>query len=253
MDVEMQKRQEEHTEAVKHSPKFTKMSDRTAFNSAFDAYKKDMSMHESTLKHALGNMCIDFDIQCDYNCFLNCKCAEVYAYPPTRPINNDGTNSVGQCTVCECKVRKGFRILGAQMVPPTHGKMKPLCSTARPTYMMNDHNQVESDETVRESHEDSVDVIIMDPGLLSQDSEDDKPNHSTAALCSIGPETHGLFNLPFQATMQEDEILLEKFKKAYQKVLNEISRSTGVLAVISNNPPLDGGQTQKEEKAKSRR
>ena len=67
MDVDMQKKKEEHTEVVKHSPKFAKMSDRSTFNSAVDAYKKDMSMHESTLKHALGNMCIDFDIQCDYN------------------------------------------------------------------------------------------------------------------------------------------------------------------------------------------
>ena len=205
------------------------MSERSVFNRAFDAYKKDTSMHESTLKLALGNMCIDLDIPCEYNCFLNCKCAEVYPCPPTPlPTNSDGTNGVGQCRACKCKVRKGFRILRAQREPPSQGKMKPLCSTARPTCMMNDHNQVERDETVGESHEESVDVIIMDPGPLSQDSEDDTPNNSTAALCSIGPETKGLFNLPFQATMQEDEILLVKFKKAYQMVLNEISRSTGV-------------------------
>ena len=51
--------------------------------------------------------------------------------------------------------------------------------------------------------------------------------------------------------MQEDEILLENFKKAYQKVLNEISRGTVVLAVISNNPPPDGGKPKKKRRPRA--
>ena len=51
--------------------------------------------------------------------------------------------------------------------------------------------------------------------------------------------------------MQEDEILLEKFKRAYQKVLNEISRGTGVLAVIPNNPTPDVGKPKKKRRPRA--
>ena len=51
--------------------------------------------------------------------------------------------------------------------------------------------------------------------------------------------------------MQQDEIFFCKFKKAYQKVLNEISQGTGVLTMIPDNAPPEGNKAKEKRGPKA--
>ena len=58
-------------------------------------------------------------------------------------------------------------------------------------------------------------------------------------------------DIPFQATKQQDEILLDKLKTAYQRVFRDLSNSTGVLAVIQEELAQGERRSKKERKLRA--
>ena len=85
---------------------------------------------------------------------------------------------------------------------------------------------------MEEAQEDGENPINLDPAMNSQESDEESTPHHEIALCNICADMRDFLDIPFRVTKQQDEILLDKFKTAYQRVLKEISNSTEVLAAI---------------------
>ena len=98
---------------------------------------------------------------------------------------------------------------------------------------------------MEEDQEDAGGPLNLDPAMYSQESDDESTPCQEMPLCNIGADMQEYLDIPFQVTKQNEEILLDQFKTAYQRVFEEISNSTGVLAAIPKEL-MHGERTRKK-------
>ena len=67
---------------------------------------------------------------------------------------------------------------------------------------------------MEEVQEDEDDPINLDPAMNSQGSDEESTLYHEIQICNICLDMREYLDIPCQATKQQDEIILDKFKTA---------------------------------------